>query len=65
MPEVSITSCEQAQAVTIWPLGWSPGKIIPNLWKLQSDKMLCISPIQPHLKVNNLGVENGRIKPHV
>lgn len=44
----------QVKAVTMWSLGWSPGKIIYNLWELLSIKMLGLSPIQLYLKVNNL-----------
>lgn len=58
---------------TIWPVGWSPGKIISNLWEPISIKMLCLSPIQLHLKATNprvvlfgtreeKGRENGRTK---
>jgi len=65
----------RSEAVTIWPSGWSPGKIIYNLRELLSVKMLCLSSIQLYLKVNNLGVllsgmsgekgrKNGRTKPN-
>lgn len=38
---------------TRWPVGWSPGKIIYNLWEPLSIKMLCLSPVQLHLKATD------------